>query len=210
MKKTIFIVSVIIFCLQIAGLSQKSKVGFTGGISIANMRGTVDGKDQKQDARTGLTFGLIVDAPLKEHISFQPGLHYVQKGKQQDQNNIKTVTALRYAELQLNFLYSGESYTNALFIGAGPAFSVNFPSKIVTKIENTKTETDITFGNETEDLRGFDFGANFLCGLRFPHGFLVSFNYTLGLRNLVPGGSDTDKIKNSAFGARIGLLIDNK
>jgi Outer membrane protein beta-barrel domain len=218
MKKTIFILIVAVFCLQITGLSQKSRVGVTGGVSVAQMRGTVDGKDIDANSKTGLTFGLIVDAPIKNHFSFQPGLHYVQKGKVQDEvsGNIKqTVTTdLRYAELQLNFLYNTNYNTENkeanFFVGAGPALSVNFPSKFVTEIGGTKTESDITFGNLSEDFRGFDFGANFLAGLRFNGGFFVSVNYTLGLRNLVPGGSDTDKIKNSCFGIRVGLLVNNK
>ena len=217
MKKTILILIVTVFCLQNTCLSQKSRVGVTGGITIAKMRGTVDGKDIDANSKTGPTFGLIVDVPFQDHFSFQPGLHYVQKGKVQDEINGTTrqtvTTALRYAELQLNFLYNTNYNTNSndgnFFAGAGPALSINLPSKFVTDIGGTKTETDITFGNETENFRGFDFGANFLAGFRFPGGFFVSVNYTLGLRNLVPGGSDVDKIKNSCIGIRLGFLVNN-
>ena len=216
MKKTIFILTAIIFCLQVTGWSQKARVGVTGGLSISNMRGEVNGVDQKKNSKTGFTAGMLVDVPLQGHITFQPGLHYVQKGKEEDQQNgsIKQTltTALRYAELQLNFLYntnySGEHKEN-FFVGLGPAVSINVPSKFVTKINGQKTESDITFGNKSENFRGFDFGANALAGIRFSNGFFVSFNYTLGLRNLVPGGSDSDKIRNYCFGIRIGFLVNN-
>jgi Outer membrane protein beta-barrel domain len=213
MKKTILILIAIIFCLQITGLSQKSRVGVTGGVSIVNMRGTANGKGVDGKTKTVPTFGLIVDVPIQDHLCFQPGLLYVQKGKEEDQTigGIKQTltTALRYAELQLNFLYKMEGHAENLFVGAGPALSINLPSKFVTEIGGQKTETDITFGNENENLRGFDFGANFLAGIRSSGGFIFSFNYTLGLRNLVPGGSNTDKIKNSCFGIRVGFLVKN-
>jgi hypothetical protein len=216
MKKVILILTAIIFCLQITSLSQETRVGVTGGLSISNMRGTVGGVDQKKNSRTGLTFGMLVDVPVQDHFSFQPGLHYVQKGKEENQMSSggkqTLATALRYAELQLNFLYK-TNYTGTneenFFIGAGPAFSINFPSKYVTETGGQKTETDITFGNEKENFRGFDFGANILGGFRFSNGFFISLNYTHGLRNLVPGGSGSDKIRNYCFGIRVGCLVKN-
>ena len=211
MKKAILISIAIIFCWQITCVAQKTQVGVTGGLTVSNMRGTVGGKDQKKDSRLGCTFGLILDAPLNDHITFQPGLHYVQKGKKVDVTTDQRIdTALRYAELQLNFLYGTNSDGTTIFIGAGPALSVNFPSKIVTNNGGTKSDADINFGNENADLRGFDFGANFLGGFKFPGGILVSVNYTLGLRNLVPGAPEKDKLKNSCLGFRIGWLIPNK
>lgn len=214
MKKSILILIVAVFCIQINALSQKAKVGVTSGLTISNMRGTVGGKDASGDSRFGYTFGLILETPLMEHLVFQPGLHYVQKGKDVDQStagsNKVVSTALRYAELQLNVLYTTGSNTASFFIGAGPAVSINLPSKFVTDVNGTKTETDFTFGNEgASNLRGFDIGPNVLAGFKFKKGFLFSANYTLGVRNLVPGGTAPDKIRNSSFGIRVGWLFDN-
>ena len=205
MKKTIFILIVAIFCLQNAGLSQKTRVGITGGLSLADMRGTVNGTDQKGDnLKLGYTFGLIVDAPLMDHLTFQPGLHYVQKGKRQDLGaDTKMFTALQLAELQLNFLYNTTSDGTIIFVGAGPAFSVNLPSKTVTKIGDTKTETDITFGNKTENFRAFDFGANFFRWFFVPIVFfLFFFTSSLEIIFLPPVGSGIKKKKNFLFFVR--------
>ena len=217
MKKAILILTAIIFCLQITGWSQKARVGVTGGLSISNMRGEVGGVDQKKNSRTGITFGMLVDAPIQDHITFQPGLHYIQKGKEEEQPNGTQkqtfATALRYAELQLNFLfntsYAGEHKEN-FFVGLGPAVSINLPSKFVTETPSDKTESDITFGNKNENFRGFDLGANILGGVRFSNGFFISLNYTHGLRNILPaGGSGSDKLRNYCMGIRIGLLVNN-
>jgi hypothetical protein len=215
MKKIILILFVFLSCLQITGFSQKSRVGVTAGLSIADMSGKQNGESLNDDSQIGYTFGMIVDAPIQDHFSFQPGLHYVQKGRETtlpgSPSAQKKITALRYAELQLNFLYNTGEEVGSFFIGAGPTVSVNLPSKYVTKTGNIKAESDITFGNKQEDLRAFDYGVDFLVGFGFMHGVIFSANYTLGLRNLVPSGSATsDKLKNNYVGIRIGFLVNNK
>jgi hypothetical protein len=215
MKKIISILIVILCTFQITGFSQKARVGVTGGVGITNMTGKIDGVDQKADNKIDYTFGLLVDVPLSKHFVFQPGLHYVQKGKKETTGNgnlEQTVTTdLHYAEMQVNFLYKTNYSPDAenFFFGLGPAFSINTPSKFITELAGAKTENDITFGNTIEDFRGFDFGANFLAGINFKGGFLVSFNYTKGIRNIFPGGGSTDKVRNSCFGIRFGFLVNN-
>ena len=77
MKKIFIILTVFVFCLQMTGLSQKTRVGVSGGITIANMTGTVGGVKLNDDSQTGISLGMFVDAPLSNHFSVQPGyLHH--------------------------------------------------------------------------------------------------------------------------------------
>ena len=216
MKKIIFILFVL--CLQLTGFAQKSRVGFFIGPVFSDLRGTVDGKKLIGDTKSGFAAGFLVDAPIKNHFDFQPTLYYVQKGTikqkplgptQKDEISIE----LRYAELDLNFLYNTNGAKGSFFIGAGPSISFNLPSKTLTKSPgDLKSETEITFGNAiSNNYRGVDFGANFLTGFKMSGGFFVSANYSLGLRNLIPEASlakgDT---KNTCFGVSLGWLIKNK
>ena len=214
----IFILSLFVLCMQFSAFAQKSRVGFFAGPVFSNMRGTVDSKNLNGDTKPGFAAGFIVDAPIKNHLSFQPALYYVHKGtitqkplgpSQKDEIS----TELRYLDLALNVLYNTNGKGGNFFIGAGPYVSFNLPSKFLTKSPgNLKSESDITFGNTiAEDFRGIDFGANFLMGYRLKGGFFVSANYSLGLRNLIPEGSlSTGDTKNNFIGVSLGWLVNNK
>jgi hypothetical protein len=218
MKKVLFLLAAFVFCLQINGFSQKSRVGFATGYTNANMYGKIGGERVKDDPLSGITFGLILDAPIgKSHISFAPSLSYVQKGRvtfneNTRANTLKEWIALRYAELNTNFVYNTNGAKGNWFIGGGPSISFDLPSKKVSKSDVLKTETNLNFGQEANsDVRGIDYGANLLTGYRMKGGFFVAFNYTVGIRNLVPvqDGND-DNIRNHCWGIRVGFLINNK
>ncbi|MBI3136948.1 MAG: PorT family protein [Sphingobacteriales bacterium] len=218
MKKVLFLLAAFVFCLQINGFSQKSRVGFSTGYTSSNMYGKIGGERVTDDPKSGISFGLLVDAPIgKSHISFQPSLNYVQKGRvtfneNTRANTLKEWIAIRYAELHANFLYNTNGPRGNWFIGGGPTFAVDLPSKKVSKTDALKTETNLNFGKESNsDLRGVDYGGNLLTGYRLKCGFFFAFNYTVGIRNLVPvqDGNDNN-IRNHCWGIRVGLLINNK
>ncbi len=222
MKKTIIILTAFIFCLSFTALSQKTRVGITGGIAFANMSRTIGGADRDGEYRIGVVSGLQLEVPCKKgRISFQPDFHYIQKGAATIPGTPtinRSYTALRYAELAPNFVYNFKAGKGgAFYLGGGPYVAFNLPSKNVTHSPGTdKVETDILFGNEVaKDLRGVDYGGNFVMGFRLSNGIFVSTNYIQGARNLVPKertdipASADDKIKNIAFALRVGYLFNN-
>ena len=214
MKKSFFILVAFLFCLQIAAISQKARVGAAGGMTIASMKTTIDGVEEDNSSRVGVMFSMLVDMPITENIVFRPNLSYVQKGKKRDVGSgstASTVTdALKYAELCANFLYNTTGGNANFFIGLGPSISFNLPSRRVTDVGGTKTNADIRFGKtDAEHYRGFDYGANAVGGFSLPGGWFLAVNYNLGLRNLVTGTTDGE-IKNSYLGIQIGRLFPNK
>ncbi len=220
MKKNLLFVIITICTLQITVSAQKSRVGMVGGYTLSNFSGELGGTDIDYKSRAGFTLGLIVEAPLgKGNFSFQPGLHYMQKGAVTAESNKQLeYIALRYIELQGNILYntSGDKTGGTFFLGAGPTFSVAVPSKSVIrdKKEKRSVETNLSLGNEPADsYTSADYGANVLAGFRFKKGFMFSFNYTIGIANILPDSPDpakaNDVTKNGSFGLRIGVLINN-
>jgi hypothetical protein len=220
MKKTIFILSALIFCLSFTALSQKTRVGITAGIDAANLSRTIGGADRDGEYRIGLIGGMQLEIPLckNNRFSFQPDMHYVQKGSAKISTttiNNKLYTALRYAELATNFVYNFNKTKGTFYLGGGPYVSFNIPSKNVTHAAGAQNvESDISFGNAVaNDLRGVDYGANFLMGYRMTNGIFVSASFIQGARNLVPKDkldipvSANDKIKNIAFAVRFGYLF---
>lgn len=224
MKKVLFLLAVAVFFLQAPGFAQKSRVGITAGITTANMYGHVGGKDLRDAGKTGITAGLILETPIcKSRWSFQPGLHYTQKGRiLTETSDVKSWLALRYADLHLNFLYNSKGKTT-FFIGGGPTLGMDLPSYKRTKTSNATasnlnpdpefsiSETKIKFGKDKlDDLRGLDYGVNIMIGFRMRKGYYFAINNTFGLRNIAPNNGTDDRIRNGCLGFRIGYLFNNK
>ncbi len=222
MKKTILILAAFIFCLNITALSQKTRVGISGGISVANLSRTTGGADRDGEYRLGIMGGLQLEVPLckKGNFSFQPDLHYIQKGASDIPTTPtlnKIYTALRYAELAPNFVYNFKAGKGFFYLGGGPYLAFNLPSKKVTHAPGTdKVETEVLFGNAVaNDMRGIDYGGNVVMGFRLGNGIFVAANYIQGARNLIPQevldlpASADNKLKNIAFGIRVGYLFKN-
>ena len=222
MKKMIFFLTAFIFCLNITVLSQKTRVGITGGISFANLSRTIGGADKDGEYRIGVITGLQLEVPLckKGNFSFQPDLHYIQKGAAEIPSTPtlnRIYTALRYAELFPNFVYNFNASKGTFYLGGGPYVGLPLPSKNVThSAGGTNVETNISFGNAiANDLKGVDYGGNVVMGYRMKNGIFACVNFIQGARNLVPedklalAASKDDKIKNIAFGIRFGYLFNN-
>lgn len=227
MKKVSLLLAVAVLILQTSVFAQKPapSVGITAGITISNMYGTVNNVDYKgSSSKTGITFGMLLDKQIgKGHVSFQPALNYVQKGKvMSESEKSKNYLALRYAEAQLNFLYNSKTKTN-FYIGGGPAIAFDLPSQYVLKTTNAtavnldpkprylRSETSVIFGKDAaSNLRGYDYGVNLLAGFRLKCGFNLGINYTYGLRNLVPVKTAGNDIHNSCFAVKAGFLFKNK
>lgn len=207
MKKIIFTLAFAVLLCQL-GQSQV-RVGVVGGVSISKIEGNIHG-----DSRAGLMAGLVLDANLGRGFSFYPTFGYVQKGVTEPHPEgtliDKQYVALRYAEFTPNFVYHiGSGNGSSFYLGLGPSLALNLPSKRTTVTDDTRTTTDILFGPTPEnDLRGVDYGANFVLGWRTAGGFIFTANYNKGIRNLTPEGL-SGETKNSYFGIQIGVFLNN-
>ena len=217
MKKAMLLMAVSVLCLQFTARSQKTRAALVGGVTLASMTGELNGNDNDYEKKVGYTVGVMTETPIMtSRFSFSPGLHFVQKGTQQRPPLgtliTKSYVALRYVELNANFTYRAPGVKGNFFAGAGPSLSFKVPSKKGTMIDEDKTENDINFGNTIDkDLRGMDYGVNFLLGYRLAAGFFVTANYNMGIRDLRPvPESGPSEVKNRYFGLQIGWLFQNK
>ncbi len=225
MKKVLFLFITAFCLLQIPAFAQKAQVGLTGGVSVSNIYGKINNLDNRGEARAGFTVGLVVDAPIKKsNISFQPGIHYVQKGKFTSKTvDVDEADALRYADILFNFVaHVGKPGATRLYFGLGPQIGLNLPSKKIQVADGDRTELrSISFGETAaDDYNGIDYGFNGLAGIRFKNGITFSVNYTLGIRNIVPVKPDSKKdpldlkatpdfLRNGALGFRVGYMFSN-
>lgn len=221
--KRMLALAALVLSLPVIMNAQTAQVGVSAGITSSDMYGEVGGNAVGGDSRRGYSFGMFVNAPIKKtSISFMPGIYYVQKGNTQlKNNNVDNWTALRYAELQANFVYNTNGPKgNNFFIGGGPSVGANLPSNFVSKsivrdpLKSDywlRSETKINIGNEANsNFRFLDYGVNLLMGYRLKCGWALSFNYNAGLRNLKPMATGDDYINNHVMGLHLSYLVKNK
>jgi hypothetical protein len=221
--KRMLALAALLFSLPVFVSAQSAQVGVSAGFTSSDMYGEVGGNKVGGDSRRGYTLGMFLNVPLKKtSISFLPGLYYVQKGNTTVKDNNRDIwTALRYAELQANFVYNTNGPKgNNFFIGGGPTFGVNLPSAFVSKtivrdpIKSDywlRVENNVNIGNEAiSDVRFGDYGVNLLMGYRLKSGWGLSFNYSAGLRNIKPLATGDDYINNHVMGLQLTYLVKNK
>jgi len=203
MKKTIITLTAFIFLMHAAN-SQKAQIGLTVGSTLANYKIKVDGEDQSGNSKAGFTAGVIVNLPAGKNFMIQPGVHWVGKGTKDEEDGHTASLTANSIEIPVNFLYTSNG---GFFIGAGPSASFAVSGK--AKLDDVSA--DLHFGNtDDDDLKGFDFGANFVTGYQSPKGFMVAANFNQGLSNLVPGDAGNSSIKSHYFGIRLGYVLKGK
>jgi hypothetical protein len=214
MKKALFLFITAACLSSFSASAQKTQVGLSAGVVSSNVMGDKGGINYRGDARAGMTLGILIDAPIgKTNISFQPAVHYVQKGMYTNKTEaVREADALRYADFLLNFVYYlGGAERTRLYFGLGPQIGFNLPSKKIMVEDGDKSELrSILFGETAaDDYRGLDYGANALVGIRFKKGVTFTINYTLGLRNLIPIPAGSDNLRNGYVGFRVGYMFKN-
>ena len=209
MKSNSLLMTSMILLSSLISQAQTS-MGFTAGASFSNVKISASGISASPKMKTGITAGLVFDAPLSTNFHFQPAINLVQKGYQVNDDQGKETFSLNYLELPLNFVY----YSNGFFAGGGPSLSYGISGKDKMKFSDGSMPDDnekVHFGSGENDVKTFDLGANFTTGYKTRSGFLISANYTLGLSNIGNTSSDNTvgnvKIKNNCFGIKIGYMF---
>jgi hypothetical protein len=214
MKKTIIFLTAI-FAVHFVSLAQNTRVGFTAGVSLSNYKITADNFSYKGDTKAGITFGVLVDAPLSDHFSFQPGLNFIQKGLNNSEDmgggvTVKSKSTINLIEVPVNFLYNSNGAGGNFFAGAGPSlgFGISGNSRTTYSDGTPEESSDIKFGNTIDDdLKGLDLGANLIAGYCLKSGLMFSVNYNFGLSNLVPKPEGNEKMKSHYIGIKLGWML---
>lgn len=210
-------------------MAQKSHVYLKGGLNIANISSTSDGKVDESNAIASFHVGILGDLSIGKFFAIQPGLLLtgkgakVQSGNTSDANYYKATTRPLYIELPVNAVVKiplGADHSS-LFAGAGPyiAMGIAGKQKVEGKVlgvgfsseENIKWSNDDPSTFSEEEGTGFGVMKRFDTGLNFTAGFqmdkmLLSANYGLGLSKLQSGAeNDNDRNKHRVFSISLGF-----
>jgi len=214
MKKSLFaFLALTITCL--GSQAQNTRFGVQAGAAFANYNFKSDGQSDNASTKVGLTLGLLVHTPISEHFVFEPAVNFVQKGTKQKETisgqTAETTITTNNIEIPFNFVYNSATQGGRFFIGAGPSVAFSMSGKIKYKDPTTEVTQSLNFGSSTDDdLKGFDFGINFLAGYGFTNGLFIAANYNMGLSNLAVDGDNNNSVKSNYFGVRLGYLFNKK
>ena len=220
MSKKLLLLSLAVL-IGISAFSQV-KVGIKGGLNLADLK--YEPRDQTNgtpDANSlaSLHAGVIVDIPLVEGLSFQPGAMFTGKGsKVEYSGTLGTFTQKInpfYIEVPANFLFKPTIGRNTkLYLGLGPYLAVGVGGKSSSNAESSVgsfyTDHTLKFGNDSDDdLKATDFGGNVLAGFEFGNGLILGAQYGLSFTNNAPdGNNDAPKIlRNKVFSVSLGYYL---
>lgn len=235
MKK--FILSASALCLLTIAVNAQEKksaneggVMLKGGVNLANISVTDNGRVDEANMLTSFHVGLGFDIPLAEGFSLQPALLFTGKGSKTEQGNpssanyFKSTSNPLYVEVPFNFIGKiplGEY--SRLYVGAGPYAAVGVAGK--NKVEGkvigfaSNSERDIVFSDDNPftraeenagygKLKRFDYGFNAVAGLDF-NKFAIGANYGYGLAKINSNTSNNanDKGKHRVLSFSIAVKL---
>jgi hypothetical protein len=211
--------------------ARQSQFFVKGGLNIANVSTTNDGRIEDANALASFHVGLMGDFALSKNFSIQPSLLFTGKGAKTEsgntsgQNYVKATTNPYYVELPVNLVLK-LPFTDAksnFFVGAGPYLGMGVAGK--NKVEGKvlgvsfSDESSIDFSNDDPTtgqeegagfgiMRRFDYGFNGTAGLQL-NNVLLSVNYGHGLAKLQSGSnnSEDDKNKHRVVSFTIGFRL---
>jgi hypothetical protein len=230
MKKLVLLILPFSFIL-LKSNAQKSRAILRGGLNLANVSITENGRID--DAKTLASFqsGIIGDINLAEFISLQPGLLVTGKGSKtqsgdpSDANYFKATSNPIYIEVPLNLVLKAPIGDDTkFFVGAGPYLAVGVAGKNKTEGKifgaGFNSEKNIEWSNDDPTTLDYEEGAGFGIMKRFDYGLngtagietknvVLSANYGLGLAKLQSGSnsSEDDKNKHRVLSFTIGFKL---
>ncbi len=211
--------------------AQKSSAILKGGLNLANVSITDDGRVDEAKSLASFHVGLIGDFAIAKILSFQLGIvatgkgSKTQTGNETDPNYFKATSNPFYLEVPANLVFKLPITSDSkLFFGAGPYIAVGIAGKNKTegnflgnRFENKE---DIDFSNDDPTTLDFEEGAGFGILKRFDYGLngtaglelnkvVLGVNYGLGLAKLQSGSnsSNDDRNKHRVLSFSVGVKL---
>jgi hypothetical protein len=226
--KSLTLTAIVLF----AGLaSQAQKAQLRGGINLANISVTDNGRVDQANQITSFQAGILTDIPLgSKFLVLQPGLLYtskgakVQKGSSGQAGYYKQTFNPRYLELPLTLLVKAPIGSGSRFYaGAGPYIAAGIGGNVKTEgtlpiTGNYSYTRDITFSNDDPTtfnqeegtglgvVRRFDYGLNGTVGIEGKT-MVLGATYGLGLAKLQSGTNNSadNNNKNRVLSVTLGF-----
>ena len=228
-------ITLISFCatalLLSASVKAQSSTQLRGGLNLANVSVTDNGRVNDANTLTSFQVGFVKDISIAKVISFQPGILFTgkgsktQSGSESSANYYKSTFNPFYIEVPVNLVLKAPiGLGSRFFVGAGPYAAVGISGK--NKVEGKylgvgfSSEKNIEFSNDDPTTLNYEEGAGFGIVKRFDYGLngtagiegksiVLGANYGLGLAKLQSGGNSSadNNNKNRVLSIFVGIKL---
>ena len=229
MKK--FFVLILPSFILLNASAQKTSAILKGGVNLANVSITENGRIDDAKMLTSFQVGIVGDINLSDLLALQPGLLVTGKGSKtqsgdpSDANYFKATSNPIYIEVPLNLVFKAPiGGDTKFFAGAGPYLAVGIAGKNKTEGKifgaGFSTEENIEWSDDDPTTLDYDEGAGFGILKRFDYGLngtagietktvVLSANYGFGLAKLQSGSnsSEDDFNKHRVLSFTIGFKL---
>ena len=228
MKKLVLFILPSFFILLTA---SAQKAVLRGGINLANVSITDNGRIDDANTLTSFQAGFIGDVRLAPFLSLQPGIllsgkgSKTQSGDPSSANYFKATSNPLYVEVPLTLVLKAPiGGDTKFFAGAGPYIAVGVAGKNKTEGKifgaSFSSEKNIVWSDDDPSTLDYEEGAGFGIMKRFDYGLngtagietkniVFSANYGYGLAKLQSGSnsSEDDKNKHRVLSFTIGFKL---
>ena len=180
----------------------QTRFGMTGGMNLSVLTGTVN---METSFKPGIMLGGVVDIPLGNTVSLQPGLLYSAQGSSITYYRRGPGSAVTgETNINLNYInvpvalhvYLGKSF----FMQAGPQLGFLLSAKEKGEIDNRDVNEDVK-----EEFTGTEFSLLTGLGFRLPGDVILGGRYNLGLSDIstaddvIVGGFNRPSLHNNVL-----------
>ncbi len=165
------------------------RVGLVGGLNLAKVTANEDGFDYSDMLSNleGFHLGLIVEVPLHELLTLEPGIIAEIKGFKYEEEDMTETYILRdyllYTDIPVNVKLRIPLGMIKPYVEAGPYIGFGVYGKSWITYDGDDESEDIEWGGDNGDFKRLDYGLNFGAGVELGR-VIIGASYGLGLANI--------------------------
>ncbi|HVZ57304.1 MAG TPA: porin family protein [Chitinophagaceae bacterium] len=217
-------------CWYLPARSQSSALFLQGGLNLANISVTDNGRVDNSNTLASFQAGLTADFRLVPGLHLQPGLLFTGKGAKSQSGSTSDATYFRattnpyYLEIPLDLVVKLPLGTGKFFAGAGPYLGIGVAgnNKVEGKYLGVGFQGDkpIRWSNDDPTTLNYEEGAGLGIMRRFDYGLhakaglegkavAVAVGYGLGMAKLQSGSNSgaNDKNKNRVLSLTLAFRL---
>ncbi len=211
MRTLFFSIIALIACYPVvAQLTVQPEIG----VNIANYRIKTPNFTYNNLAKGLWRAGAVVNIRCSGNVEIQPGLFYTGNGYKSSLYGINEDITIHCLELPVNVLYTPETKSKNLSIGAGLYAAYHLAGAV--EVDGHKTE--MKFANKpTENLffisKPYDIGWRLVSVLKITPALYAKAHFQMGLKNLYAESEMPDSyfnVRNYSYGISFGYCFNAK
>jgi opacity protein-like surface antigen len=199
---------VFLFCLS---TNLSAQFGIRAGVNFANL--SIDNKSENFDPgnKLGLGVGVFYKLSILDNFMIQPEFNFIQHGAKSVTkiNGIEATNTFGFNYVQVPVLLKfgfGDMVGLNFYVQGGPYIGIGIGNAKSEYCYNGKCDLDESnYGDEEDEIKNPDFGAQMGAGLMLNRHFFFDFRYILGMQILQR--EDEMTVKHNGINLSVGYAF---